>query len=274
MSNPLQKYFRQPAIYIRLPSQGHFWPSESIDLPPNGELAVFPMTARDELIYKTPDALMNGQSTVDVIQSCIPQIKDAWQCPAVDLDTLLIAIRIASYGNQSEMTIKCPKCSEVGDYTHDLGHVLSVIKTPNYGTPVKVQGLEVYLKPQNYKSLTDFSLKTYQEQKLLQMINDSNLSNDEKVAKFTEMFRTITDLTIDGMTRNIHAIKTDEDLVTDPDFIKEFAANCSKTIWSKIEKRLQEIGKEAAIPDIEIKCDSCGHEFQSPFVLDPTNFFG
>ena len=31
----------------------------------------------DEITFKTPDALLNGQATVDVIQSCIPNIKDA-----------------------------------------------------------------------------------------------------------------------------------------------------------------------------------------------------
>ena len=32
------------------------------------------MTAKDEMMFKTPDALLNGQATVDVIQSCIPAI--------------------------------------------------------------------------------------------------------------------------------------------------------------------------------------------------------
>jgi hypothetical protein len=34
------------------------------------------MTAKDELMFKTPDALLNGQSTVEVVKSCIPAIQD------------------------------------------------------------------------------------------------------------------------------------------------------------------------------------------------------
>jgi len=66
--NPLKKYFRQPKIYISLPSQGKFYPDGSIEMTENGELPVYSMTAKDEMIIKTPDALLNGSSTVEVIQ--------------------------------------------------------------------------------------------------------------------------------------------------------------------------------------------------------------
>jgi len=106
--NPLAKHFRQPKIYLRLPSQGRFWPEGSIDMPENGELPVYSMTAKDELVLKTPDALINGQSTVNLIQSCVPNIKDGFAIPSLDLDALLVAIRIASYGEQLTITATIP----------------------------------------------------------------------------------------------------------------------------------------------------------------------
>lgn len=274
MTNPLQKYFRQPAIYMRLPSGGHFWAPGSLELGANGDLAVYPMTARDELMYKTPDALMNGQSTVDVIQSCIPQIKDAWQCPAIDLDAILIAIRIASYGNQMNFDVTCPKCKETNEYSNELSPVLDSIRAPNFSQPVRAGGLEIYLKPQSYRAMTQANLKAYQEQRMLIMVNDSELSDDEKIKKFTEMFRELTDMTITGMARNIQAIKTDQDIVTDESFIHEFLTNCSKPVWSAIENKLRQLGKDAAIPDNHIKCADCGHEFDTPLTFDLSNFFG
>jgi hypothetical protein len=78
-SNPLLKHFRQPQLYLRLPSEGKWWSADSLELPVTKEIAVYAMTARDELLIKTPDALLNGQATVDVIQSCCPNIKDAWK---------------------------------------------------------------------------------------------------------------------------------------------------------------------------------------------------
>ena len=84
-NNPLAGLMRQPKIYIKLPSGGEFWPKGSIDMPENGELPVFSMTAKDELMIKIPDALVNGQAIVDVIQNCIPSIKNAWSTPNIDL---------------------------------------------------------------------------------------------------------------------------------------------------------------------------------------------
>ena len=55
-ANPLSSFMRQPKIYITLPSRGRFWSKGSIEIPENGELAVYSMTAKDELTFKTPDA--------------------------------------------------------------------------------------------------------------------------------------------------------------------------------------------------------------------------
>jgi hypothetical protein len=34
-TNPLANFMRQPKIYIKLPSNGEFWNSRSIDIPEN-----------------------------------------------------------------------------------------------------------------------------------------------------------------------------------------------------------------------------------------------
>ena len=91
-NNPLQQFFRQPAIYIKLPSNGKFYPEGALTMPENGEIPVYPMTAVDEITYRTPDALFNGTAVVNVIQSCVPAIKNAWFIPAMDIDTLLLLI--------------------------------------------------------------------------------------------------------------------------------------------------------------------------------------
>ena len=109
---------RQPKIYIRLPSNGKYWPDGSIDMPDNGELPIYSMTAKDELTLKTPDALLNGQAVVDIIQSCVPNIKNAWVTPNIDLDTLLVALRIATYGEMMEISHTVPGTSE--EVTHNI----------------------------------------------------------------------------------------------------------------------------------------------------------
>ena len=65
-TNPLGKYYRQPQIYIKLPSKGKYYTADVFTPTETGEIPVLPMTAKDELAFKTPDAMMNGQATVDV----------------------------------------------------------------------------------------------------------------------------------------------------------------------------------------------------------------
>ena len=43
-NNPLQKYFRQPAIYVKLPSDGKFYPEGTLEMPVNKEIPIYPMT--------------------------------------------------------------------------------------------------------------------------------------------------------------------------------------------------------------------------------------
>ena len=63
--NPLQNYFRQPKVFLRLPSMGIYNKPEAIQ--GNVEsIPVYGMTGMDEIILKTPDALISGESTVKV----------------------------------------------------------------------------------------------------------------------------------------------------------------------------------------------------------------
>ena len=131
-NNPLRQYFRRPALYISLPSKGKYYPQGTLDMPENGELPVYPMTAIDEITAKTPDALFNGNAVVDIIKSCIPSIKDPWNLPSTDVDTLLIAIRAATNGNDLEVESICPACDETGKYGVNLISLLSGINTNGY----------------------------------------------------------------------------------------------------------------------------------------------
>src|SRR6056297_795464 len=154
-SNPLQKYFRQPKLYISFPSKGRFWPDGALEKTENNEYPIYAMTARDEIAMKTPDALLNGQATVDLIQSCVPNIKNAWQMPALDLDTVLIAIRLATYGEMMDISIKTPVTGEEKDFQVDLRMLLDQFSIVEYDNVVEMNGLKIYIKPLSYKEVNE-----------------------------------------------------------------------------------------------------------------------
>ena len=72
-SNPLQQYFRQPKIFISLPSKGLYYGAGSFQGDYNS-VPIMAMTGMDEILMKTPDALFNGEATFKVIESCCPFI--------------------------------------------------------------------------------------------------------------------------------------------------------------------------------------------------------
>ena len=130
--NPLVKHLRQPKIYIKLPSEGNYWAGKSLEKTETGEYPVYAMTAKDEITFKTPDALLNGQATVDVIQSCIPNIKDAWKMPSIDTDAVLIAIRMASFGNSIDMSATVPNTEITKDFALDLQNLYDRYQQAEY----------------------------------------------------------------------------------------------------------------------------------------------
>jgi hypothetical protein len=103
-TNPLKSYFRKPGIWAKLPSQGKFYSQAVTDLNEMGEIPVYPMTAKDELLLKNADALLNGTAIYSMLASCVPSIKNVEEIPSIDLDLLLLAIRRASNGESMEIT--------------------------------------------------------------------------------------------------------------------------------------------------------------------------
>jgi len=271
--NPLANYFRQPSIYISLPSKGKFYPKGTLDMPKNDELPVYPMTATDEITYKTPDALFNGSAIIKVIESCVPNIKDAWEIPISDIDLILTAIRIASYGHTLDIETTCPECKEEASYGFDLRAVIDNIKSPDYDKPLTIGDLEVYLKPLNYRDINENNIAQFEEQKLNAILQDAEMPEDEKLKLLTEAFKKVSELTIHSMTNSIDYIKTEDTIVKDKKHIDEFLHQCERQTFESIKERIVSLRIINDLKPLDIKCSECEHEYKQPFTLDMTNFF-
>lgn len=271
--NPLRKYFRQPVIHLRLPSGGKFYPPGSIDLPPNGEVPVLPMTAVDEITSRTPDALFNGSAVVNVISSCVPNIKDCWTIPAVDFNALLAAVRIASYGHEMEIGSTCPACGQIHEYTIDVRQALDQLRMPDYDTPAQLGDLSVYFTPMTYRQLNEVSQVQFGDQKLMQVINSSETTEEEKMVKLGEAFKRITYLTIRSIAQSIGAIKSANLMVTDYEQIEEFLINAPKDVFNKIRDHAVKLREATDLNPVDITCDNCQNQYKQEFTLDMSNFF-
>ena len=272
-NNPLRQYFRQPAIYIKLPSGGQFYPPGTLTLTETNELPVYPMTAIDEIMYKTPDALFNGQATVNVIQSCIPNITNAWGVPAMDVDTILVAIRIASYGHEMEFGTKCPKCSAESDRALDLRTVMDAMRIPDYNQSIQSGDMEIYFRPMNYKNLNDNNQLQYENQRMLQMLPDTKFEDTEKMNALTAALKKITDITVTALAQSIATVKTPTAMVSEPEYIEDFLKNCDRNLFTQIRDHIIKLKTQAEMQPMKLVCDECSHEYEQSVSLDMSNFF-
>lgn len=272
--NPLTQYFRHPELHIQLPSQGRFWPKDSIYIPPNNEIGVASMTGADDLSLRNADGLMNGDATVKVIQSCCPNIKNAWDMPIIDSDAILIAIRIASYGHQMDLSTKCSKCNHEIEYAVDLRYVLGNIQYANYDEPVVLNDLTIFLRPASYKIVNITSQDIYQQQRAILALKDDRLTQDQKNNIMREALARLTEITINRMHEYIDKIVLPNgDVVTDPTYIKEFITNADRKTFDIINQAVKTKNEEYKLPKTPITCDNCGHQDTRDLQFDPSSFF-
>ena len=280
-TNPLSKYFRQPKIYIRLPSSGNFYPVNALEKTETGEYPVYAMTAKDELIMKTPDALLNGQATVDVIQSCIPNIKNAWLVPSIDLDAILVAIRLATYGEKLDLNVRLPGIDETRTYEMDLRTVLDKLLNAAYDSEVRINDeITAIIRPLTYKEFTQTAIKTMEEQRIFSIVNDDKIDDQRKLEIFTNSFKKLTDINIGMVSQSIVKIVTPDGETDDPKFIKEFIDNADKEFYKsimdhlEIEKKKFSIDDQKIITSEEDRAAGAPETVNVPVTLDISNFFG
>ena len=273
-SNPLQKFFRQPAIYVRLPNLGQNWKPGSIQYPNSGELPVLPMTAIDEISYRTPDALFNGEAVTGVIQSCIPAVQDAWATPGTDLDVLLVAIRIASYGHSMDIGTTCPSCSEENEFSLDLRSIIDNLKAGDFDKPLTQGDLTFYFRPLNYREMTNNSLQQFEQQKTMQMLNqDTGIAESDKITRMNQMMKSLVEVTVKAISQSITEIRTPGAIVTEQKYIEEFVTNCDRTIFNNIRDYVIKLRESSELRPLDITCPSCSHQYQQIFTMDMANFF-
>jgi hypothetical protein len=278
--NPLAMYMRQPKIYIRLPSNGEYWTPGSLDITENGQYPVYSMTAKDELLIKVPDALMSGQAIVDVIQNCMPNIKNAWAVPNLDLDIILIAIRLATYGEYMDTPIKFGELEL--HYSVDLRIVMdNLMKSITWDPVVPISDdMTVFVKPVTYKEITKVSTQSFETQRVLQVVSNETLSDEEKLRMFQESFKKLTESTMDIVSDSISSIQTTNGSTSDANFIKDFLANSDKSIFNKIQNHLEKMRETNTVKPLNIQVTDEmreagveGESIEVPLTFDASTFF-
>lgn len=280
-TNPLQKYYRQPAIYIKLPSGGRYYAKEAFTPTETGEIPILPMTAKDELAFKTPDAMINGQATVDVIKSCVPNILDPWKMVNYDTDTVLLAIRIATYGETMDVNFTLPVTNEEQTHTINLPALLEDLARAQIEDETTTsKGFKVEIQPLTYKTLTKIQIARFEQQKMYGTIDNSTMSDEAKQSAFAKSFETLNMVNFSLLVDSIKTITTpDGNTVVDRAQIIEFCNNADAKTVTEIQDKLSELRLQAQIPPLKLKATEdqikkgVPASYEVPITFDSSNFF-
>lgn len=277
MSSFLEKFKRQPKIYIDLPSKGIYYDNTIVQDSQYTQIPVFGMNTMDEILLKTPDALFSGQATMDIIKSCCPVIIDPWRLVGFDTDYVLMAIRIATYGEKMGITAVCPKCSTENNVEIQLPTVLDALSTHEPQQFMELGELKFTMRPLTYREFTDFSKEAFTfEKTILQLEKNDTLSEDEKTKQRQQVYDARAKLNIKVILRHIASISSGTDTETNLQAIEKFILDNDTEFYNSIEKSVSQINNAWSIPKFDVKCsgEECGNQFKTGLQVDYANFFG
>jgi DNA-directed RNA polymerase subunit M/transcription elongation factor TFIIS len=274
-SNPLQQYFRAIKLYLKMPSGTSYYAPGIIDFTDTGEVGVLPMTGRDELILKNPDALLNGEALIEVLNSCVPALKNPRALLTNDIDALITAIRYATYNDSLETALKCPSCGHESTFKLNLQYALDNMATldPEYVVNLE-SGLSIFVKPYAFPELLKGLHAKFEQDKLVRALESRTLTDEQRSAivkkAFSEVATTKVDLITSGIVRIVD--ESNNVNVTDKKFIREFLQNIDKKSIDKIDDQITEINDIGIKRTFIAKCEKCEHEWENEIDFNPVNF--
>lgn len=278
-SNPLKQFYRVERSSVKLPSRGKYYTKGVIELNEDGEAAIYPMTAADEMQLRNPDALLTGAAISDVLKSCVPSLKEPKKLLSCDIDALMIGVRHASYGDDASMTVKCPKCDEENEYALNLEIMLNATEVLDEEYEVVLHGgdVTVFVKPGTFASLMKRQRSAFEGAQVQKILLDPDLDEERRIKAFAQTFKKLTRVTFELIVDAIHKIVfTDEagevQEVTNKQHINEFIRNISKVEVDKIEEKVTEVNSVGIQKTMDVVCLSCEHKWEAPIEFNPVNF--
>jgi hypothetical protein len=272
--NPLAKYYRVPGVHVKLPTDGAFMPAGSIEFTMNREVPVYPMRGADEMLLKSPDALMNGFAIESLLRSCVPAIKAPRLISSPDLDVLLMAIKAATNGEMVTLSPKCPKCGVENEVHRNLGALMATMQTVDAENTVRLSDeVVVYLRPHNLQNATTLGIASFEETRKIQALEAAEADQEKRSQQMSSSIARLSILNNEVMADCILRVVVPEAAVSDPVAIREFMANISKPWSDKISGALEAINNKGIDRHFDITCAACGHEFKTEIEFNPTTFF-
>lgn len=199
--------------------------------------------------------------------------------PSLDVDALIIAIRIATYGPEMTLTVKVPNTGDEKDFTIDLNSIIEPIMSAKYDAVIQLDNMKITLRPLTYTEFTKDALRSFEEQRVYNLLNDDSVPAEEKMERFRSAFNRLTDLTVETVAKSIAQVEVEDKVVSEPKHILEFMQNTSKEFYTTILDHIAEQRDKFAVKPFianttkEEQEKGAPETFEVPITFDQSNFF-
>lgn len=276
--NPLLDKVRMPGATFSLPSGGGFYTDGQVEfeIANKPEVYVSPMTTMDEIAITSLDKLLNGTAVLEVFERCIPAIKDATAMLSSDVDYLLVALRIVSFGKETDVVFN-HECSDtakphtyvvnVEDQVLDKTKKLSKAALKQYSTDLS-SGLHVEFQPLTYGGLLDVQDKLER----LQTANEKRENAETRALKklhVEEINDAAREYFITLMQHTVKSMDGYDDNEIIHGALEAMVIPLREEMLTAFNK-LDEWGQPSTV---KIKCRDCNKEVDVKLDLNPVNFF-
>lgn len=277
--NPLSKYTKVEVLYTKLVTNNIIKYPKNVLTNEGIECGICARSARDELMFNNPDALMNGEAVSNVIENCVPNVLNAKKLYIPDVEMLLIGIKLATKETEYQIEVDCPNCGHHGAFERDLRFLLDSAELLDEQPTLVLEdvgGLLLKFKPHTWEEYSNFGLKMFQEQKAASVIeSNEDMTDEEKMKIFTNIFEAMTKLSFEMIVANIESIETvDGTVITEKNFISEWLGEQPAYILKQIREKADYINNVGVSHEMSVGCSSCDHEWTlTNLQFDPSNFF-
>lgn len=275
--NPLKQFYRVAKLSVRLPSRGMHYRDE-VEFNSEHEVEILPMTAADEIMLKNADALLSGQAIIDLIKSCVPQVKKPQKLLSCDIETILVGVRAASYSDDLLIKINCPACNHENSYALDFETVLNqseelqdeyLARLPN--------DVCVYVKPGTFDAIMKRQKILLDNRKIQRLIEQEDISDEARLQHINSVFTKVGQLNYELIVDGIDRIEFTDDsgetvTVDNRKYIDEYVRNIDRKDVDLIEEQLKIVNSVGIARETHAVCTSCGHEWEAPIEFNPVNF--
>lgn len=300
MSNPLldniQESGKVETIKVALPTMGRFYEDGVIDENCKAEdLEVRAIGIMAELTTRDPFLLASGKGVELLIPQICPAILQPSKLAEIDLETILIAARIATHGNIMTVDHKCTNpiqaeegkepelCGEENQIEVDLYDIIMryapIEFNSNYIVEFPKYGQKVYLRPIEYGQAMNILKDSLNSMTKTEEFNNTpvdDLMNDEsRLDEYAEYITKQAITTMGGIINSVFFVETESgDRVFNHDQIKEWLLAISKDDVKEILDKASDLSKELqGNTIIKYKCNGCGHENTTNIELDVQRLF-